>query len=213
LADRSQELAAAGDLARDALEATHRARETTLVACRAATRACALAIRAVHRHEITSARDHLANAEKLLTEAANATADRGEVRYAGFLHDAQKEYVEANLTLAWVTQEPAPDADTLGVETPAYLNGVAEAASELRRQVLDCLRRGDLAEAEALFAVMDEAYGLLVTVDYPEAITHGLRRSTDALRAVLERTRGDLTTAQVLARFGAAKGGEQPERE
>jgi translin len=202
--DRSQELAAAGRFASDSLEATHRARETTLVACRAATRSCAQAIRAVHRHEVAVARDHIADAAKLLTEAANATADRPEVRHAGFLHDAQKEYVEANLTLAWVMHEAAPDADELGVETPAYLNGVAEAASELRRQVLDCLRRAELAEAEALFAVMDEAYGLLITIDYPEAITHGLRRSTDVLRAVLERTRGDLTTAQVLARFGAA---------
>jgi translin len=38
-------------------------------------------------------------------------------------------------------------------------------------------------------------YGVLVTMDFPDAITGGLRRSTDALRAVLERTRGDLTNS------------------
>jgi translin len=202
--DRADELAAAGAAARDALEAKHRAREVTLPACRAATRSCAQAIRAVHRHEFDAARDHLADAAKLLTEARDATADHPEVRTAGFLHDAQKELVEAHLTLAYVAHEPAPDAATLGVETPAYLNGLAEAGSELRRQVLDCLRRGDVDEAEALFGVMDDVYGLLVTIDYPEALTAGLRRSTDALRAVLERTRGDVTNALVAARLQSA---------
>lgn len=207
--DRSVELAAVATAAGAALEAKHRAREVTLPACRAATRACAVAIRAVHRHEFDDARSHLADAAKLLAEAIDATDGHPEVRTAGFLHDAQKEFVEAHLTLAYVSHEPAPDAVALGVEVPAYLNGLAEAASELRRQVLDCLRRGDVHEAEALFAVMDDVYGLLVTVDYPEALTAGLRRSTDALRAVLERTRGDVTTALVAARLqSAVSGGE-----
>ena len=161
----------------------------------------------MHRHEFDTARERLSDAAKLLAEAGDATSAFPEIRFAGFLHDAQKEYVEANLTLAWVAHEPAPDAATLSVETPAYLNGLAEAASELRRQVLDCLRREDMDEAEALFAVMDEVYGLLVTVDYPEALTGGLRRSTDALRGVLERTRGDVTTALVATRLQRAVGG------
>ena len=97
-----------------------------------------------------------------------------------------------------------PTASEIGVETAAYLNGMVEAASELRRQILDCLRRADLEEAESLFAVMDEVYGLMITIDYPEALTGGLRRSTDALRAVLERTRGDVTNAAVAARIEAA---------
>ncbi len=40
---------------------------------------------------------------------------------------------------------------------------------------------------------MDEVYSLLTTVDFPDSITDGLRRNTDVLRNVLERTRGDLT--------------------
>jgi translin len=175
-----------------------------LPASRAAIRACAVAIRAVQRNEFAAARVHIAEAKAELDRAADATEGHGVVRHAGFLQDAQKEYAEANLTLAFVEGGPLPTADDLGVDAAAYLNGMAEAASELRRQVLDLLRAGDADRAEDLFAAMDDVYALLITVDYPDAVTGGLRRTTDALRAVLERTRGDVTTATVAARFQAA---------
>jgi translin len=198
--DRASELAATAADARAELDAIHRAREVVLPASRKVVRTASLAIRAVHRLELDTARRLLDEAALELGEVDVASAVHPEVRYVGPFHDAQKEYVEARATLAFVAHEPLPDASALGVSTAAYLNGLAEAASELRRQVLDCLRRDDLAEAEALFTVMDEVYGLLQSVDYPDAITGGLRRSTDALRAVLERTRGDLTHAVVSAR-------------
>jgi translin len=201
---RAGEIAHAGDVARAALEAKHEAREITFTAARQAIRTCAIAIRAVQRHEFDTARTHIADAAALLDRATEATTAHVDVRYAGFLHDAQKEFAEANLTLAFIAGEPMPTAAALGVETAAYLNGMAEAASELRRQILDCLRLGRLGEAETLFAVMDEVYGLMVTIDFTEALTGGLRRTTDALRAVLERTRGDVTNAVVAARFEAA---------
>src|SRR5262249_54185823 len=150
------------------------------------------------------ARRHLTAAGAMLAEAAAATAGHPAVREAGYVHDAQKEFAEANLTLAFVAHEPIPAAADLQVEAPAFLNGMAEAASELRRSVLDRLRENDAREAEHLFAVMEDVYDILVTVDYPDALTGGLRRSTDALRAVLERTRGDVTNAVVLGRFDAS---------
>ena len=198
---RADDVAAAGAYARDHLEAKHRARELTLTASRQAIRCCSLSIRAVHRDEFDVARAHIAEAAALLQTAADATADHPDVRHAGFLHDAQKEFAEAHLTLALVAGEPWPQPGDLGVGVPAYLNGMAEAASELRRQVLDCLRRGRLERAEELFEAMDEVYDLLVTIDYPDALTGGLRRTTDALRAVLERTRGDVTNAVVAGRL------------
>jgi translin len=201
--DRPRELREAGAAASAVLEARHEARELTLPLCRRATRDCALAIRAVHRRGLDEARGHIAAASTALAEAAAATAAHPAVREAGYLHDAQKEFAEANLTLAFVAHQPIPDADALRVEPPAYLNGLAEAASELRRAVLDRLRDDDTEEAESLFASMEAAYELLVTIDYPDALTGGLRRSTDALRAVLERTRGDITNAVVLGRFDA----------
>ena len=106
-----------------------------------------------------------------------------------------------------------PTADELGVEVQAYLNGMAEAASELRRQALDSLRKADNDEAERMLRVMDDVYSLLVTIDYPDALTGGLRRTTDALRAVIERTRGDVTNALVIARLQAAIGTQTPNRD
>jgi translin len=199
--DHSGGITDAGEAARDILERKHEARELTLLACRRAIRSCASAIRAVHRHEHAEARALIAEAAAYLAEADAALVDHPDVRYAGFVHDAKKEFAEANVTLAFVAGLPMPTAAELGVEVAAYLNGMAEAASELRRQVLDCLRRGELGPAEHLLGVMDDVYGLLVTIDFPDALTGGLRRSTDALRAVLERTRGDVTTALVAARL------------
>ena len=202
--DHPGQIAAAGVAAREILEEKHAAREITLSASRRAIRSCATAIRAVHRREFQEARALIAVAAAYLAEAEGALAGHADVRYAGFLNDAKKEFAEANLTLAFVSGHPLPTAAELGVDVQPYLNGMAEAASELRRQVLDCLRRDEGAEAERLLALMDDVYGLLVTIDYPDALTGGLRRTTDALRAVLERTRGDVTTAIVAARLQAA---------
>ncbi|HEX5588567.1 MAG TPA: haloacid dehalogenase [Acidimicrobiia bacterium] len=202
--DHAGQIAAAGAAAQEILEHKHAAREATLVASRRAIRSCASAIRAVHRREFREALELVAVAAAYLAEMDNAVDLHPDVRAAGYVHDAKKEFVEANLTLAFVAGNAMPNALELGVDVQAYLNGMAEAASELRRQVLDCLRSDDVDEAERLLAVMDEVYALLITVDYPDALTGGLRRSTDALRAVLERTRGDVTTALVAARLRAA---------
>ena len=126
------------------------------------------------------------------------------MRSGGPLNDAKKELAEAWLTLAFVRDLPLPKPDELGIEIAPYCNGLAEAASELRRQLLDQLRAGELDRAETLMRAMDEIYSLLVTIDYPDGVTGGLRRTTDPLRAVLERTRGDLTTAMVAARLQAS---------
>lgn len=202
--DHQGQIAAAGASAQEILERKHAAREVTLSASRRAIRSCASAIRAVHRREFLEARELIAEAAAYLAEAENALAGHADVRYGGFLNDAKKEFAEANLTLAFVAENALPTAEELGVDVQPYLNGMAEAASELRRQVLDCLRRDEDEEAERLLGLMDDVYGLLVTIDYPDALTGGLRRSTDALRGVLERTRGDVTTAMVAARLRAA---------
>ena len=124
--------------------------------------------------------------------------------YAGFLHDAEKEYAEAVLTAALVEGTSVPSHVTLRVEAPAWLNGLAEAASELRRHLLDRLREGQIGVAEDLLAAMEDVYESLVGVDYPDAVTAGLRRSADALRAVLERNASDLTTTLLQFRLQAA---------
>lgn len=215
--------------ARADLEAAHRAREEGLSACRAVIQASSRAIRAIHRRQPEAAEDMLAEAKAALRRAQAVLYPHQAVAHSGFLHDAEKEMAEAHLTRALVEacetacahpggtrtlRLPGPGALRVGV--PAWLNGLAEAASELRRHLLDRLRGGSVEEAEEMLGAMEDVYDVLVSVDYPEAITGGLRRTTDALRAVLERSRSDVTTTVLQLRLqdslraaGARDGGTQ----
>lgn len=176
-------------------------RDWALVEGRHLIRLAANSIRATHRGELTEAERLLTEARQRLDALAATLRPSPSLYWAGYVQDAMKEVAEAAITLAIVTDQPVPSPTELGVEDAAYLNALAEAASELRRDVLDCLRAGDLPRAERLLTVMDDIYSALVTVDVPDAITGGLRRTTDALRAVLERTRGDVTLAAVQGRL------------
>lgn len=186
------------------LDAAHAARERGLAACRRTIRACGNAIRAVHRRDADLAGKLTLEAGDALREAQGALSPHPRVAHAGFLHDAEKEYAEAVLTAALVTGTELPGPAAAGVGTPAWLCGLCEAASELRRHLLDRIREGDLERGEQLLGAMEDVYDLLVTVDYPDALTGGLRRCTDALRAVLERSRSDVTTTVIQSRLRAA---------
>ncbi len=183
------------DRIRDELTAKDAAREKVLPRCRDAIRHCSQAIRAVHRQEFDKAEELLKGARNLLGEAENACSAYSELGYAGFVRDAQKEFAEGSITLALVTGKPLPTPEELGVDVVAYLKGMGEAVGELRRYLLDSLRKGDLSNGEELLAAMDDIYNTLVTMDFPDAITGGLRHTTDMVRGVLERTRSDLTLA------------------
>ncbi|MGI5915749.1 MAG: haloacid dehalogenase [Anaerolineae bacterium] len=169
-------------------------RDLTLNRSRMLIRFCANSIRATHRHEFDLARRLWSEAKEAAEVMQNDARPFADIYYAGYLQDALKELAEAAITLALVSGEPLPDPDDLGIEYPAYLNGLAEAAGELRRYALDSLRRGSTDEAERLLGLMDDIYSELVTVDFPDALTGGLRRTTDMVRGVTERLRSDLTT-------------------
>mgnify|MGYP000875214769 CR=1 FL=1 len=183
------------------LQRLNEAREAGLVASRAVIRASASAIRAVHLRQPDAVSLRLAEAAEALARAQAVLGPHPVVYHAGFLHDAAKEYVEARATAALVAGVDIPGPDELGVEVPAWLNGLAEAASELRRHALDRLRDGELDRSEALLGAMDEVFGALVAIDLPDAVTGGLRRTLDSLRAVIERTRGDITVAVLQERL------------
>jgi translin len=169
------------------------AREKALPLCREAIRHCSDAIRAVHRHEFDNAKALLDSARRLLDDAEQAVAAYTELHNTGFIRDAQKEYAEGSLTLAMVTGRPIPEPGELGIEAAAYLNGLGEAVGELRRYLLDGIRQSDFSQSEQLLSAMDDIYNILVGMDFPDAITNGLRRTTDIVRGILERTRSDLT--------------------
>jgi translin len=173
-----------------------KAREKALRLSREIIRYSANAIRAVHRQEKLNAEQLLASAQALLKELTDDVLKKNnDLAYTGFVHDAQKELAEASTTLAIVANKPIPEPEALGVSYPAYLNGLGEAVGELRRYILDSLRRNDLSRCEELLTTMDDIYSVLMTMDFPEGITYGLRRTSDAVRGILERTRGDLTLA------------------
>ena len=169
------------------------ARDQALSQARQLTRACSLAIRAVHRDDTESMQAQLLEAHHLADSLRNSLTSHPDLYHAGYTQDALKEFVEANVTCALSKSQPLPTPEELSVEPATYLNGLAEVVGELRRRTLDILRHGYSTEAERLLGVMDEIYSILVTMDYPDAITNGLRRQTDLARGIIEKTRGDIT--------------------
>jgi translin len=168
-------------------------RDEALKQARQLTRACSLSIRAVHRDDKEAMDANLADAHRLADELRNELKGYPDLYYAGYTQDSLKEFVEANVTCALIQSEPLQTPEQLGVEDATYLNGLAEVIGELRRRTLDILRTGYSEEAERLLGHMDDIYSVLVTIDYPDAITNGLRRQTDLVRGIIEKTRGDVT--------------------
>jgi translin len=195
MADHSARLAQISAGALELFGAKHRVRERVIVLSREVIRHSANAIRAVQRTDLELAKTTLHEARVRLQEAQALLENHPELNYTGYSQDAQKEYAEACCVLAFIGGGELPLPEEIGVDTASYLNGLAEAASELRRYILDSLRRDQDERCEDLLQSMDAVYDILVTMDYPDALTNNLRRTTDQLRGVLERTRGDLTMA------------------
>ncbi len=188
-----QKLEKIAEQIRQTFDAQTATRDKALGQARALTRACALAIRAVHRDETDVMQSHLDEARKLADAIRADLAAYPAFFYAGYTQDSLKEFAEASITCALILHQPLPAPEDLDLPPNTYLNGLAESVGELRRRCLDMLRQDTSAEAERLLNHMDDIFAILVTMDYPDAITNGLRRQTDIIRAIIERTRGDVT--------------------
>ena len=191
----SEHLSEIGTAVIDELTERNRDREQALSVSREVIRFSANAIRAVHRGEFDDARELISQGAARLQDAEHIRMSSPQIFNAGFMNDARKEFTEANVTLAVISGADIPNIGDLGVDAAAYINGMAEVIGELRRYILDALRRDAVDGCQEFMDIMDEMYGVLVTIDFPEGVTSGLRRNTDAMRGVLERTRGDLTMA------------------
>ena len=191
------DLSGISDALRQKLDAKTAAREQGLASSRSTIRACGNAIRALHRYETENATALLAEAKSSLDDARGVLAEHPDMLYAGFVHDAEKEFAEASITFALVTSKPFPTPDEVGVPPAAFLKGMAESIGELRRHILDLMRHRKLERCEELLGAMDDMYTILVSMDYPDGITFGLRRLTDIARSIIERTRGDFTVATI----------------
>lgn len=186
-------LNAIADDIREHLEAKHRAREQALALTREVIRLSANAIRNTHRGEFAKADELIARARDNLRQTEEHLANHKDIYFAGYVHDSQKEFAEANCTLALISGRPLPTPEGLGIMPTAWLNGLGETVGELRRYLLDKMRAGAIEECEQALGIMGDIYDVLVTMDYPEGVTGGLRRTADAMRGILERTRGDFT--------------------
>lgn len=186
--------AIAGEL-RPYFAAEDEAREKALRNTRQVIRRSADAIRAVHRQQYDKAQQLLDSASELVQELSQDLAGHGRLLHSGSVHDAQKEFAEGCITLALIAGGELPKPASVGISNAAYLEGLGESVGELRRYILDSLRRDDFSRCEELLALMDEIYGILMTMDFPGLLAHGLRRTTDSMRGIIERTRGDLTVS------------------
>jgi len=191
-------------------------RDEALKQTRQLTRACSLAIRAVHRNDFDKMDEYLKEAEALANKLREDLKDHPDMYFAGYSQDSLKEFVEANVTCALIQNQALHTPEDLNVEYATYLNGLAEVVGELRRRILDILRSGYSQEAERLLTHMDDIYSVLVTMDFPDAITSGLRRQTDLVRNLVEKTRGDVTFSlrgedltQAISRLSSQLTGEQ----
>lgn len=195
MTEYSDHLTEIGESILAALDGMNAARERALAETRQIVRLSANTIRAVHRHDFEEAERLLGQAADMQAALSGELADYPNIYWSGYVQDAQKEFAEANITLAIIAEREWPGPDELGVEGAVYLNALGEVVGELRRYALDAMRRWDLESGERMLGIMNTIYELLVTVDYPDAVTRGLRRTTDMARGVMERTRGDLTVA------------------
>lgn len=181
------------DRIRGSFEHKNKIRDEALSQSRNLTRHAARAIRAIHREDADLAREHLAEADKLAGALRAGLANDPDLYFSGYAQDALKEYCEAHLTVAVILDQEWPSPEDLQVEYATYLNGLSEVVGELRRRIMDIMRAGHSPEVERLLDVMEDIYSQLVTMDYPDALTYGLRRRTDIARSIIERTQADIT--------------------
>lgn len=201
--DSTLDLGALEAAVRSELDAKFSARELALKNCRRIIQGSSKAIRALHRGEVDGARALMDEVRALIDEIEPLLAEHSDIYHAGFYYDAVKEYAEAETTAALVAGRPLPLPADLRMHAVPYLKGLGEAVGELRRRLLDQLRVGDLALAEATFADMETIHDLLAALDYPDGMTSQLRRTTDVARSLIERSRADLTTTIVQERLRA----------
>ena len=191
------DLSALAESLRAEFDSKSAAREQGLSSSRDAIRSCGNAIRALHRYDTDKARELIADAQERVDFARSVLRDHLDMYHAGFLHDAEKELAEALITFALVTDAQFPTPEDTKLPPAAFVKGMAESIGEIRRHILDLMRRGELKRCEELLAATDDMYYLLVSMDYPDGITYGLRRLTDIARSIIERTRGDFTTSTI----------------
>jgi len=184
---------------RENFEAKDSVREDGLKISREIVRECRTATFALHGQDFEKANNSIEAAGKALEKLEILFKGYADIYYAGYVEHAQQEYSEVSVLRSLLKKEGEsknlPSPDDLRVEYAAYLNGLGDVVGELRRHVLDLIRRDSFEKAEVFLGIMENIHAILMDFDYPDAITKGLRRKTDVSRALIEKTRGDVVNA------------------
>lgn len=179
-------------------EAKDAVREDGLKISREVVRECRTASFALHGEDFEKANASIKAAGKALEKLEILFRGHADIYHAGFVEHAQQEYSEVSVLYSLLKEEGEkriPSPDELKVEYAAYLNGLGDLVGELRRHVLDLIRKESFERAEVFLGIMENIHAMLMDFDYPDAITRGLRRKTDVSRALIEKTRGDVVNA------------------
>ena len=184
-----------GSRIKRSLDNKDKSREKGLPLTRKVIRFSSEIIKMAHRGQLQESRTLLEEAGKILREAQKSLEKYPDIYYGGFLQSAEKEYAEATITLALIKKQSLPSPEVLKIGETSYLRGMGEAIGEMRRYILDSIRKDKLSDCERLLGLMDEMYYFLFSFDYPEPLVKGLRRTVDSARGLIERTRADVTNA------------------
>ena len=170
-------------------------REKILNLSRESIRKSSIAIKHLHRGEYDLADKLITENHSLIHEINNLGSEMKPIRF-GMLLTSNQEYVESIFLQAFLRKKPYPNFEDLKVPHLSYLHGLTDFVGELRRVILDTLRQDkDIEIAIEALDLMDDLYSLLLSIDYPDSLTFNLRKKTDFVRNITEKTRGDVTLA------------------
>jgi len=170
-----------------------KAREQLQTLTRTVTRLCSWSIIQVHRGNLTQATKTLSEAKESLDELQTLLSSHSELPQFGQVLVAFQEYAEAKLLLHLKRSGKLATLKEVGTSSTAYLLGMLDFVGEMRRMILDSLRRGDGEEAQTLLSTMESIYEDLMSLDRT-SILPNYRHKLDAARRILEATRGDVAT-------------------
>jgi len=176
-------------------------REEVLQKTRLIVRKAAETIKAVHREEWDNAEKNIAEMRTALKSVGEQVKQHETLAKRNYVEISEQEFAEAAILYSLLHESQIKTPSDLQIPDLSWLLGLADVAGELRRHCLDAIRNGNMAVAEHMLELMEEIYQNLFSLDYPKGLLGGLREKTDAVRKMLQATRGELAIATHMARL------------
>ena len=169
------------------LRKQEKAQDELLVLTRELIRDCSMAIKSIHNKEMREAESRVKNAESLLNKVRGIDKD-----FEYLTLQAYQEYAEAKVLLAIIERKEIPGYGELKIPFKAYLLGLLDCIGELRREMLEELKRGNKQDAEYYFESMSDVYEATLPVRFSNSLLPNFRRKQDVGRLQVENARSEL---------------------